>query len=67
VGKKKSDEQTERQRLHEWLDSVGGRISLGHSELSSIEISKSGNKLSIVLKKNKPEKKPVEDNDTIEV
>ena len=58
MGKKELDKRTEFHRLHEWLDAVGGHISLGQSKLISIETSESGNKLSILLKKNKPIEKP---------
>jgi hypothetical protein len=56
--KKKSDKQTDLERLHQWLASIGGNISLGASALKSSETSKSGDKLTIVLKKPKRTKKP---------
>jgi hypothetical protein len=64
MGKRKPDEQTDLDLLHEWLAATGGSIELGATTLRSAETSKSGNKLTIVLKKSKPEKKPVAvDND----
>ena len=56
--KKKPDEQTDLQRVHEWFNGVGGNILLGASTLKDVETSKSGNKLTIVLKKKKPAKTP---------
>jgi hypothetical protein len=57
MGKKKPDEQGDLDLLHEWLAATGGSIELGATSLQSAETSKSGSKLTIVLKKNKPEKK----------
>jgi hypothetical protein len=37
-------------------EAVGGSLSLGESVLKSIEASKNGEKLTIVLRKNKPKK-----------
>ncbi len=54
MAKKKSE--TDLGILHQWMDSVGGNISFGSSALKAIETSKSGDKLTIVLKKNKPQK-----------
>jgi hypothetical protein len=54
MAKKKSEKDLE--ILHQWLDSVGANISFGESALRAVETSKSGDKLTIVLKKNKPPK-----------
>jgi hypothetical protein len=62
MGKKKPDEQTDLERLHEWMAATGGNITRGDNTLESIETSKSANKLTIVLKKNKPAKSPAQDN-----
>ena len=53
---KKPDEMTDVERLRQWLDAVGGNIFLGEGELKSVEKSKDGDKLTIVLKKKKHEK-----------
>ncbi len=37
--------------VHEWMTSVGGSILLGDSKLKSAEVSKRGDKLTIILKK----------------
>ncbi len=52
----KSDETTEIELLHLWIYAVGGNISLGESTLKSVEVSKDGDKLTVVLKKNKQKK-----------
>ena len=52
----KSDETTEIELLHRWIDAVGGNISLGESTLKSVEVSKDGDKLTVVLKKNNQKK-----------
>jgi hypothetical protein len=52
----KSDETTEIELLRRWIDAVGGNIFLGESTLKSVEVSKDGDKLTIVLKKNKQKK-----------
>lgn len=53
---KKTDEVTDVDRLRQWLDAVGGNIFIGEGELKSVEESKDGDKLTIVLKKKKHEK-----------
>ena len=52
----KPDEMSEIELLHRWIDAVGGNISLGESTLKSVEVSKDGDKLTVVLKKNKQKK-----------
>jgi hypothetical protein len=49
-------EQTEAEILQQWIETVGGSISLGDSLLKSVEASKRGDKLTIVLKKKKQRK-----------
>ena len=56
MGSKKADEMAEIERLHRWIDSVGGNISFGDSVVKSVEESKDGDKLTIVLKKKKQRK-----------
>jgi hypothetical protein len=58
---KKPKEVTDLELLHEWLNAVGGNILLGESALKSLEKSKDGDKLTIVLKKNKPKKNTEQD------
>ena len=49
-------EKTEAEILQQWIESVGGSVSPGESLLKSVEVSKKGDKLTIVLKKKKPKK-----------
>ncbi|AZG77658.1 hypothetical protein [Methylocystis rosea] len=49
-------EKTEAEILQQWIEAVGGGISLGESQLKSVEVSKRGDKLTIVLKKKKQRK-----------
>ena len=53
---KNADEITEIARLHRWIYAVGGNISLGESTLKSVEESKDGDELTIVLKRKKQKK-----------
>jgi hypothetical protein len=57
MGKKHPDEKTDLDRLHEWMANVEGNVSIGSATLDSVEISKSENKVTIVLKKPKADKK----------
>jgi hypothetical protein len=52
----KNDEANDVICLHEWFSKVGGNIDLGQSFLKSLEISKDGDKITIVLKKKKAKK-----------
>lgn len=49
-------DKTEAEILQQWIGAVGGSISLGESLLKSVEASKRGDKLTIVLKKKKQKK-----------
>jgi len=49
-------DKTEAEILQQWIEAVGGSISLGESLLKSVEVSKRGDKLTIVLKKKKQKK-----------
>jgi len=60
MSNKKADEMAEIERLHRWIDGVGGNISFGDSVVKSVEESKDGDKLTIVLKKRKQKKKTEE-------
>ncbi|MGJ0427208.1 hypothetical protein [Methylocystis sp.] len=51
-------DKTEAEILQQWIEAVGGSISLGESLLKSVEASKRGDKLTIVLKKKKQKKGP---------
>jgi len=53
---KENEEPTDIERLHEWISGVGGNITLDAARLEAVEASKSGNRLTIVLKKPKPSK-----------
>ncbi|KAF0128420.1 MAG: hypothetical protein FD148_1797 [Methylocystaceae bacterium] len=53
---KKSSEKTEAQIMEVWMAAVGGSISLGESLLKSVEVSKNGDKLTVVLRKLKKDK-----------
>lgn len=56
MASKQPDETQDVIRLHEWFTKVGGNIDLGQSLLKSLETSKDGDKITIVLKKKKPKK-----------
>lgn len=63
MGKQKTDGSRQRNEirdLHEWISGVGGSIDLGTASVAAIEASKSGKKLTIVLKKPKPQKTAAE-------
>lgn len=45
------NEKTEAEILQQWIETVGGSISLGESLVKSVEVSKKGDKLTVVLKK----------------
>ncbi len=49
----KALETTDASRMRAWLDGVGGNISIGAGKLKTVKVSKKGNKLTLVLKKNK--------------
>ena len=51
-----NSEKTEAEILHRWIEAIGGDFSLGESPLKSVEVSKDGDKLTIVLKKKKQKK-----------
>lgn len=62
MGKKEREKgRKELQKLHDWLQAVGGNMFLGDSVLNTVEASKSGNKLTIVLKKVEAAKQSIED------
>ncbi len=52
----KDDEKTDIERLHQWMEGVGGSLFPGESALKSVKNSKDGDKLTIVLKKKKQKK-----------
>jgi hypothetical protein len=52
----KPEEMSEIELLKRWIDAVGGNISLGEGTLKSLKVSKDGDKLTVVLKKNKQKK-----------
>jgi hypothetical protein len=45
------------ERLHRWMDAVGGNIALGDCEVKSFEVTKSGDKITLILKKKKLDEK----------
>ena len=44
-------------RMRAWLEGVGGNVVVGEAKLRSVKISKTGNKLTIVVKKSKKKEK----------
>ncbi len=54
--KDKPDELTDIERLHQWMEAVGGSLFPGESELKSVKQSKDDDKLTIVLRKKKQKK-----------
>jgi hypothetical protein len=53
---KNADEISDIERLHQWMEAVGGSLFPGDSELKSVKESKDGDKLTIILKKKKQKK-----------
>ncbi len=53
----KAADTTDLDLLREWMSKVGGGISIGESKLKSAKVSKSGDKLTIVLKKKSQKSK----------
>jgi hypothetical protein len=49
----KAIETTDAARMRVWFEDVGGNLFVGDGKLKSVKISKSGNKLTLVVKKNK--------------
>jgi hypothetical protein len=47
-------------RMRGWLDGVGGNVVVGEAKLKSVKISKTGNKLTIIVKKSRKKKKSQE-------
>jgi hypothetical protein len=52
----KPDERTDAARLRDWMDSVSGNVYPGTSTLKSVKESKDGDKITIVLKRQKEKK-----------
>jgi len=52
----KPDEMTDAARLRDWMDSVSGNVYPGSSTLKSVKESKDGDKITIVLKRQKEKK-----------
>ena len=52
----KPDEMTDGDRLRNWMDSVAGNVYPGTSTLKSVKESKDGDKITIVLKRQKEKK-----------
>jgi hypothetical protein len=52
----KPDEMTDAARLRDWMDSVSGNVYPGTSTLKSVKESKDGDKITIVLKRQKEKK-----------
>lgn len=53
----KALETADASRMRTWLDGVGGNIFIGEGKLKTVKISKKGNKLTLVVKKNKKKDK----------
>jgi hypothetical protein len=43
--------------MRTWLEGVGGNLFVGEGKLKSVKISRKGNKLTLVVKKNKKKDK----------
>jgi hypothetical protein len=56
----KPDEMTDAARLRDWMDSVSGNVYPGTSTLKSVKESKDGDKITIVLKRQKEKKEKKE-------
>jgi hypothetical protein len=53
----KKPEATDAARMRTWLEGVGGNLFVGEGKLKSVKISRKGNKLTLVVKKNKKKDK----------
>ncbi len=53
----KALETADASRMRAWLEGVGGNIFIGEGKLKAVKISKKGNKLTLVVKKNKKKDK----------
>jgi hypothetical protein len=53
----KNDGQADVERMHRWMETVGGSVFLGDCNLKSMKESKEGDKITIVLKKKTDKKK----------
>lgn len=56
---KRPEETADPARLSAWMEDIGGSVFVGQGKLKSVKISKSGNKLTLIIKKkavkqNKP-------------
>jgi len=56
---KRPEQTTDASLLSAWMEDIGGSVFVGQGKLKSVEISKSGDKLTLVIKKesvndNKP-------------
>ena len=47
------DETSDPARVSAWMEEIGGSVFVGQGKLKSVKISKSGNKLTLVVKKKK--------------
>lgn len=56
MSSEKQSEITDIERLHQWMEAVGGSVFPGESTLKSVKNSKDGDKITIVLKKKKQKK-----------
>ena len=44
---------TDAERMRAWMEDIGGSLLVGEGKVKSVKISKSGNKLTLVMKKKK--------------
>jgi hypothetical protein len=44
---------TDAERLRAWMDDIGGSLFVGDGKVKSVKMSKSGKKLTVVMKKKK--------------
>ena len=47
------EETSDPARVSKWMEEIGGSVFVGQGKLKSVKISKSGNKLTLVVKKKK--------------
>jgi hypothetical protein len=48
---KRPEETSDHARLSAWMEDIGGSVFVGQGKLKSVKISKSGNKLTLVVRK----------------
>lgn len=51
MNEKKTPSATDAELMNEWMEGVGGHIHIGAAKIKSVEVSKKGDRLTLVIKK----------------